>query len=403
MKKIRKFLVNPLRFMADSWVCKYAHLEDFKKTKNLFVLTHLGQLSQAEALIKQEKLLNCVLIILYTKKNTMMPVMVKKASNPSLFNRVQQLKIPSFPNKVQIKNLIYINNSYRSLLAKIKPHRLFMFSFEKHYCLLAQRASERNIEVNLIEEGTATYKYTNLNEANTLVKSSLSIKEKKTAFVINMLPMFRELRPVLSVFNGFNKVYAVFPELLKDTFNFKEGKEFFLYKNIEIGKTALNIKNRYEISTDDILFLNQRYPFPQEVYAQCLVEILSTYAEKYDCKVFIKLHPKDPEELKEVLRQEIANLSMSSNIILIDEYGFLVESLIKTVKPKKVLALTSTSLIYSKLLVDDINAESIYLLIKEKMLESIAYEHKIFYEVEDHFTILNKFKNVDFISDISQI
>ncbi|WGE89089.1 alpha-2,8-polysialyltransferase family protein [Actinobacillus arthritidis] len=403
MKKIKKFLVNPLRFMTDSWVCKYAHLEDFKKTKNLFVLTHLGQLSQAEALIKQEKLLNCVLIILYTKKNTTMPMMVKKASNPSLFNRIQQLKIPSFPNKVQIKNLTYINNSYRNLLAKIKPHRLFMFSFEKHYCLLAQRASERNIEVNLIEEGTATYKYKNLNEANALVKSSLSIKEKKTAFFINMLPMFRELRPALSVFNGFNKVYAVFPELLKDTFNFKEGKAFFLYKNIEIGKTALNIKNKYEISTDDILFLNQRYPFPKEVYVQCLVRILSIYTEKYTCKVFIKLHPKDPEELKEILKQEIVNSPMSSKIILIDESGFLVESLIKAVEPKKVLALTSTSLIYSQLLANDINAESIYLLIKEKMLESIAYEHKNFYEVEEHFAILNKFKNVKFISDTSQI
>ncbi|WGE63021.1 alpha-2,8-polysialyltransferase family protein [Actinobacillus equuli subsp. haemolyticus] len=404
MKKIKKLLFNPLRFIADSWFCKYAHLEDFKKTKNLFVLTHLGQLAQAEALIKQEKLLNCVLIILYTKKNTKMPELVRKSSDPKLFNRVQQLKIPSFPNKIHIKNLVYINNSYRELLAKIKPNRLFIFSFEKHYSLLAQRAIDRKIEVNLIEEGTATYKYNSLKEANFLINSSLSAKERKTAFFIRTLPIFKELRPALSLFHNFKKVYAVFPELLKNTFSFKEGKEFFLYSDIEANKNILDIIRRYEISSNDIIFLNQRYPFPQTVYAKCLIHELSIYANRYHCKVFLKLHPKDPTELKDVLRNEIDCMSMNSNIILIDEYGFLIESLIKETSPKKVVALTSTSLVYSGLLSKNTNSESIYLLIKEKMLEHINYDHKVFYEVEDHFNILKKFeKNISFINNSSEI
>ncbi|MFZ7264438.1 polysialyltransferase family glycosyltransferase, partial [Avibacterium volantium] len=204
IRKVRKFLFHPIAFIRDSWIFKYNPLGNLIRIKNLFVISHLGQLAQVESVIKKEQLLNCMLIIVYTNKNKKMPQLVRNNSDKNIFKEILFLELPSFPNKINIKNLIVINNSYREALKRVKPHRLFILSFEKHYCLLANRANEMNIEVNLIEEGTATYKYDNYHEANNKIMQSFSKSEQWKLFLIKTLPLFRELRPVYKIYNNFN-------------------------------------------------------------------------------------------------------------------------------------------------------------------------------------------------------
>ncbi|QGM80109.1 alpha-2,8-polysialyltransferase family protein [Otariodibacter oris] len=402
--KIKSYWVNPVNSIQNSPFFTVQYLEDFKKTKNLFVISHLGQLAQVEALIKEENFLNCVLVILYTVRNRSMPELIAKKVNKALFNRITFLQLPSFPNKIHIKSLFRIMNSYRSMLSSIRPHRLFVLSFEKHYCLLIKKAREMKIEVNLIEEGTATYKYSSREEANLMIKDSLTKLDRRSAFFIRHLPMLSCLRPVLRVNYIFDKVYSSFPDMLENTFKFKESKEFFIYKDISGDKFTRSIQSHYNMTNEDILFLNQRYPFPQDSYANILIFILMNYINKYGGKVFIKLHPKDPESLKIALVSEVEKAGLSNNIIIIDEYGFLVERLIFVSKPKKIVSLTSTTLIYGKKILPDTESITIYPLVRDMLFndkkETLA---QYFLEADEHFSILRKFKNISAIGSIVDI
>lgn len=399
VKKLRKALFRPMDFLKDSWLFKYDSLEDSKKTKNLFVISHLGQLAQIEAVIKKEKLLNSILVILYTNKNKKMPALVRNSANRSLFNRVLLLQLPSYPNKINIKNLMRINNTYQKMIRDISPHRLFILSFEKHYCLLANFAAKKGIEVNLVEEGTATYKYDSYDQANSIIRNTFTKEEKRSAILIKSLPMFKELRPALGIYKDFHTIYACHPQALKQVFESSKYKEFFLYENIAINDDTVRIKEEYKISKNDIIYLNQRYPFPQDIYATTLISILSWHLKMNgQSKIFIKLHPKDSEELKSALRDEIIREKLVNNIILIDKYNFLVEGLIHISQPKEVIALTSTGLIYANKISPHTTSISIYPLLKEMLLKNVENIDKYFKESNDHFEILTKFDNITFLT-----
>lgn len=395
MKKIVKLVKNPIGFTRDFILCKFEPLKIFYEIENLFVLTHIGQLAQAESLIRQEKLCNCCLVILYTKKNITIPNDVNNQANKELFNYIFRLKIPTSPNKINIRNFIYINNSYRNLLLNINPKEIFLFSFEKHYCLLAGRAKEKGIKINLVEEGTATYKYDSTEEANKIIKLGLSRNERIHYFLINNIWIFKELRPSLYIFNNFEKIFVMFPELLNKVFKFKESRKFFIYEALLKGEEIEQKTNNHSISSNDIIFLNQRYPFPHEEYSKVLVNILAKYANIHKCKVFIKLHPKDNEDLKICLKKHIG---ISKELVIIDDYGFLVESLVKDVKPYKLISLTSTSLVYSQRLSPKTSFESIYPIIR-KNLEDKIHPSKLA-ESDSHFSILDKFNNIKKISNV---
>ncbi|MEG9476346.1 alpha-2,8-polysialyltransferase family protein [Mannheimia indoligenes] len=396
LKKTIKFYSHPIRFFKDSWLFKHQHLEEQHKTKNLFVISHLGQLAQVEALIKKEAFLNCVLVILYTRKNRKMPELTRKNANKLLFRRVLLLEIPTYPNKIYIKNLMQMNNSYQRMIDEIKPHRLFVFSFEKHYGMLLAYAEKKKIEVNLIEEGTATYKYDSIEEANEKIKNSFSFKEKLKARLILTLPLLSDLRPSLSVYNRFNTIYSVDSKALEKVFFAKNYKYFFLYENIETDVLVKSIQQKYKITSQDIIFLNQRYPFPVNIYADILIDILKSHKPS-GSKVFLKLHPKDTEELKAALKNAINEEHLIPQFVLIEESGFLVENLIHFTKPKQVIALTSTGLVYAPKTSQETEAISIYPLLRQKMLEKIPYSDSVFKESDEHFHILQKFSGIHFL------
>lgn len=103
IRKVRKFFFHPIAFIRDSWIFKYNPLGNLIRIKNLFVISHLGQLAQVESVIKKESLLNCTLVILYTKKNKRMPQLVRNSANKNIFKEILFLELPSFPNKINIK------------------------------------------------------------------------------------------------------------------------------------------------------------------------------------------------------------------------------------------------------------------------------------------------------------
>ncbi|WP_326845035.1 polysialyltransferase family glycosyltransferase [Mannheimia haemolytica] len=54
-----------------------------------------------------------------------------------------------------------------------------MSSFERHYSLLGTLAKNMGFKVNLVEEGTGTYKYSSMQEACKKLDDSMNYQEKK--------------------------------------------------------------------------------------------------------------------------------------------------------------------------------------------------------------------------------
>lgn len=390
-KKIKKFVLYPFDFLQDFWGCKFHIAEDYRKTENLFVISQMGQLAQYQELIRQRSLKNNVLVILYTKKNTIMPRNIADKADKGLFNSIRLLNLPSSPMKINIKNYIIMGNSYRYLLNRISPKRLFISSFEKHYALLADYAKNKKISINLVEEGTGTYKYNSIKQANEELINNLTDNERKSFRLISNISFYKKVRPALKIFNEFDQIYVAFPSLVKEVFKYKKIHYFSVYENINYSDEVKKFVKDNNFSKNDVLFLSQRYPFPEETYIETLIESLYSYAKNNKSRVFVKLHPKERDETKLLYTNAVKK---HSNILLMEGATFSAEELISFSKPKVVLSLASTGLVYTSLISKETQAISIYPYFKKMILKKIEYNDSYFKDVENHYSILSKFPKV---------
>ncbi|HDL1749064.1 TPA: sialyltransferase, partial [Mannheimia haemolytica] len=204
IKTIKKLLVSPIEFFQDSWFLKFHLAEDYRKTTNLFFISQMGQLEQYQGLIEKLKLKNNVLIVLYTKKNQLMPKNIAERCNKELFNSIRFLCLPKSPMRLNIKNYIMMLNSYKLLLKRIKPKELYISSFERHYSLLGTLAKNMGFKVNLVEEGTGTYKYSSMQEACKKLDDSMNYQEKKVYKKISKSFIYKNIRSSLKPFDSFD-------------------------------------------------------------------------------------------------------------------------------------------------------------------------------------------------------
>lgn len=389
-RKLKKLLFNPADFFIDIFLYKFHLAEDYRRTENLFIISQLGQLTQYQELIKQQQRQNNVLIVLYTKKNHVMPHLIANKADASLFNSIRLLCLPSSPMRINAKNYMIMRNSYKYLINRIRPKNLFISSFEKHYALLARYALSRKIPVHLVEEGTGTYRYNSEQQANAEIAKNLNKHEKKQLLKINLLPIYQSLRGCDNIFNQFSSIYVAYPELVKDVFHCQNIQPFSVYNNIEFSPQLFAFIQAHKFSSQDILFLAQRYSINEQAYIDTLLEILQGYAEKYQTRIFIKLHPKEREQTKATYQQKIGK---AQNMHLLTDNLFSAEELIAKTQPQRVIALTSTGLIYTKLISKRTQAISIYPLFKQMITDKLADLTEL-NEVESHYAILAKFPSI---------
>ena len=379
MSKTTKLIKSPLKYFRDSLWFKKINLKFYQEYENLFIISHLGQLNQIENLIQQENIKNNLLIILYTNKNTRVPKSIAKQVNKSLFLKINLLLLPNSPNNYKLKSLVYMNRLYKNLINDTKPQNIYTLSFENHYSLLLNIASTYKININLIDEGTATYKTRNLSE---YYKEHHFIK-KIAAKLLNVSASFKW-------YTNFEKVYAAFPEELNNTFKAKEYIKFFSHAGkLEIDKKTLFLINQYNISNNDFLYVNQRYAVQDKDFTNSIIEILNKISLYHNSKVFIKMHPKDNIKLIEYFKFEIKKYK---NLVFIIENEFLIEPTIQAVKPKGVIGLTSTSLVYTSLISPNTKVFSI----KEWFVDITPINNNKdgINLIKDHHKILSPFKHV---------
>ncbi|TEA78015.1 alpha-2,8-polysialyltransferase family protein [Allopusillimonas ginsengisoli] len=374
---------------------------------NLFVVSHVGQLRQVQALIRFEKLAGNYLAVLYTSANLNMPVLIEQQVNKELFSAVSRVRIPRTPNRIALKKLSVMKRIYKTLLRTVAPRSVFLLSFERHYAVLATLAKQRGCTMCLVEEGTATYKLDARGHNLSAVDDTAPVWAAWRRGVMRCVPGYRSLLPALSYFRDFDRVYAAFPELLNGVFNYRIATRFFLHAGgLTIDDRTRQLVNHYDIGGNDILFVSQRYPVNDETFCDVLVNMLALASSRLNARVFIKMHHKDRRTLYQAFRRRIDGVTNGSQpFVIFQETDFPVEPLICLARPKAILGIASTALVYTQLVSPETRAYAIgpwflNVLPRDEANSTDASARAL---ISEHLQILEKFPGVTQAQDVLDI
>lgn len=402
---------------------------------NLFVLTHLGQLKQMEALIKSKLIVNNCLIVLYTYKNLIVPKTVHDQYS-KVFDQVIFLEIPFGVNRIDFLKLRKLEKVYQKLIMATNPQNLYLNSFEGHYAILTSISKNKNISNILVEEGTATYKLNLKIMAEDKAEDILDYDFFRSKFMatVGQTQIFKRivkiqkynkdfykqskkflsevtkhercqkqlievvgnqhLKASLIPFKDFDKAYASFPNLIKEGFGVKDVDYFLIHEIVDEQsiEDAQKIIDQYGITDNDVLYVSQRYHLDPEQYARAVTAIL-TRIIKDDQRVFIKLHPKEDKKTYDSFKY----LEFVSNkkFIVIEESQFLIESVIRVSRLSQLIGLTSTTLVYGPLVSPNTKSISIAQELI-RILPNTPQNIKGIEVIKNHLDIIKIFGNIEF-------
>lgn len=411
------------------------YIDSGKSFNNLFVLTHLGQLKQMEALINSKIIVNNCLVVLYTYKNLIVPKTVHDQYS-KVFDQVIFLEIPFGVNKVDFPKLRKLEKIYQRLIIATNPKNLYLNSFEGHYAILTSISKNKNISNILVEEGTATYKLNlkvmaedkaenkldynffrskfmatvgqtqvfkkivkiqkNNKDFYKQSKKFLSEVTKHERFQKQLIEMSgnQHLKASLVPFKDFDKAYASFPNLIKEGFGVKDVDYFLIHEIVDEQsiEDAQKIIDHYGITDNDILYVSQRYHLDPEQYARAVTAIL-TRSIKDDQRVFIKLHPKEDKKTYDSFKY--LEFVSDKRFVVIEENQFLIESVIRVSKISQLIGLTSTTLVYGPLVSPTTKSISIAQELI-RILPDTPQNIKSMEVIKSHLDIIKIFGNIEF-------
>ncbi|MCS0000078.1 alpha-2,8-polysialyltransferase family protein [Vibrio alginolyticus] len=354
---------------------------------NLFVVAQFGQLIHNEAVIKRDRLTNNKLVILYTKANLIVPEKIKNEVNDKLFGNIQLIELPINPNSLNIDNINKIYDIYKSLLQGVD--NLYISSFERHYNILNEIALRKGIRTHLIEEGLGTYKFATrefsfnpptkkdsliralnysglssnvyypflkaiyrwTNDMCSLPYQIYKALRNSTKSEYSSYQILKDLSDERSAFLGYAKdfqsINLAYPKAVSHVFNPKENKELNTYSMYEANIDLSGLISQYGIDDSDILYLSQVFNIPSDYYAEAILKIIQEQLSESKGKCFIKFHPKDKQDFIKFVNDKVDEMGLSERIIVIEESDFPIEALIKECQFDKVLAISSTALVYA--------------------------------------------------------
>lgn len=412
------------------------YLKNPKQTENLFVITHLGQLKQMEALIVKKNLISNGLIVLYTNANFVVPQTVHDKVAKSLFDFVVFVEIPFKINQINYFKLKTVYETYVALLNASKPKTLYLNSFEGHYAILVDTAKKRGIKNALVEEGTATYKLLSQPTININHEDSINFEFLKTKFMstIGQTELFKRavkqkkytkdfllqskhfcqnlildekvqgklievlgkeaIKSYKKPFLQFDEVYASFPKLIEQSFLAKDVQPFNIYETIDDETLALakEIVSDYDITDKDALYLSQRYTIDPMQYVNAVTPILLKITRD-SRKVFIKLHPKESNKVYQAFKK--ITDAFPNKLILIEDNRFLVEPVMRVSNIQKVIGLTSTALVYAPLVSHHTQSISVAQALIDNLPKTEQNVIGIT-TIKEHLEILKIFDNIQF-------
>jgi hypothetical protein len=350
---------------------------------NFFTVTRLGQLRNVQGFIKQINAKNNVLMIMHTPNDIDLIENLEKNVNYNLFRKVIKFELPNRPLGVSIKKCKGIYESLMMTMShlyeKYNINNIILCNTDNYYKYFEYFAKKYNIDLILLEEGLTTYRmFANNIEKNFNfrdVKSALkrvlrNFKKSINSIIVLILKFFSWILGI-NIFKFikhhripkkyrygdieyFKEAYVCFPDKMKilttkDKIGDIKKLDFFLNKNLEE-----KIVNKLEDNMT--LFVNQRY-IPYDLHFNIIFEIF----EKKNIKdFFIKFHPKESRSMYWQHLIKAMKDHPNLNVKILEGMDHIpAEDLMTTGKIARIIGITTTTLIYSKLIDPNIEVLSI--------------------------------------------
>lgn len=365
---------------------------------NVFVVSRLGQLRNVQNFIKQFNAKKNVLIIQFSVIDGAILKNICELSDRSLYSEIIYVKLPQRPLRVTKKKNVKMYNTIKETIEYINQNyefnNLFLCNADKWYSYYEKIKDEENLNytLNLLEEGLTTYIVSSDPEyqeepiipinildlkktCKDIKKTFLKIFKEIRVFFVKILSLIVELVSLpfrtnfitivkqfilkktlekkyqFSYITHFHEAFVCFPEKLEQN-NFAIDD----VKKLQFNLNKIDSKNFNEIDENYVLFINQKYIN----YKQHFDLIFKIFTEMGYRNVYIKLHPK--EDKIAIINQinECLLTYPDLNVKVLNSFDSIpIEDVIYSFKFKKIIGLTSSSLLYCKELIKNIDIVSI--------------------------------------------
>ncbi len=361
---------------------------------NIFVVTRLGQLRNVHGLIKQLDLKENVLLIFYTEDNMDNLDSLRKNIYKNDFKKTIYLKLPYRPLSTTLSKCkkIYedLQRTFTQIMKDRKGGNLFLANIDNFYKYFERISEQKNLKLILFEEGLTTYRvfdptlsreFTRRDVYSSLKRVFKYAKKTFVAIVMSILYFLSWLtkRNIFDYIKSiripkkyryghidhFDEAYVCFPNKLKEMGG--EGR-ISKIKKLDFFVDSSDIqKLTKDIPENSVLLINQRY-IPYDIHFNIIFDILEREGEK---NVIIKFHPKEEQKMYAVHLEEAIKKHPKLKVKSLYGYDHVpVENLIPSGKFKRVYSITSSSLLYIKLIDPKVEVISIGKSYKELCLSS---------------------------------
>ncbi|MGN7881435.1 alpha-2,8-polysialyltransferase family protein [Ensifer sp. 22460] len=398
------------------------------KRKALFIVSQVGQVRRAQELASQLGITGASLAILYTKKNSEMPIATAAIADPGVFADVRKVEIHPASNDLSKLAAKRARETYKALLADVEPDDVFVCSFERHYAILCTEAIKRGAKLSLYEEGTAIYKYSvdgfSTFPSHTLASSAKTIYNRvwkkhpvakyifapiayatyqiaiiprligQTLWELYKTPQIQKAvlkRSEPDFLNGwrtFDTVYASNPSVLANHFKSQKYVEASPgFDDPTIIKEAIRLSFQFGIDSETAIFATQPYAVDASAMSSALVDLLRQVSGKTGMRIFIKLHPREKPSNIAAYRAAIAKFGLGESIQLLEGIDVPAEYLAIYSDCQAVISISSSTLMYAPKHKQELRAisvgKSLCRVLRQSGLRGAGVE-----QIEDHIKIL---------------
>lgn len=356
---------------------------------NLFVVSRLGQVRNAQTLIRQESARDNHLAVLQTAANPLLTAAITGHIDPDVFQEIVHLTQPEKPlNQGRRKNRI-IYEQIEELLVRMSDkgvRNLFLCNVDAYYSLFERVIEQRELPLtlNLLEEGLGTY--ANLGERayvkDTRVdRHDVGVRARNAsrawsqavrttliliatalsyAFRVDLFRVRRELLAAVLVrplhryasITHFDRAFVCFPEKVHHgaiTVDSVMRLGFEIDDDVDASALAA-------LPDGATVFVSQKY-----VAATDYVPIIMRIFDELELDVvYFKFHPREDRFALERLIEELQSRHPRVKVVAPRAIQRVpVENLIASGRVSRVIGLTSTSLMYAQAFLPDAEVISV--------------------------------------------
>ena len=317
------------------------------------------------------------------------------------------IKLPKFPNNGLPKTIYHIFLSYQKIILSQPFDEIWVANNNSHYSMLCHEAASLGLTINFFEDGLSSYKrFSEIAQYQSFLESTVTflrvlkgwVRRRSTpvsmpfgnvlnaflrwtaSFGVTRLILYYFLnqsqRMYFSVYTDFERILAVFPELLdKKAFN---GERIVL--DITSPKRPLSevvpfnySKNSLELKENIGLFISQIYGSGSAEWFNIIADALKdTRKDVY----FIRFHPRENRSHRFIFMNALKEKGVRA-FEIDTESDMDANDILASGQFNFVVGLTSSSLLYGP----NLNPASAYVSICEDVIHALKRKNRFSLEL----------------------